>query len=70
MKQGKYDGEMSREEIITRLNESAEKSFSALMKAYEVGVKEGLSDEEEDKLIELLRQSKDLKEKIRQITSS
>ncbi len=59
---------MSREELIAKLNASAERTLSSLQKAYEAGLKEGMSDEEEDQLIELMRQAKDLKEKVWRIT--
>lgn len=60
---------MSREELIAKLNASAERTLSSLQKAYEAGLKEGMSDEEEDRLIELMRRAKDLKDKVLRITS-
>jgi nucleoid-associated protein YejK len=55
---------MSREEIIRKLNESTEKMMASLQKAYHAGLKEGISEQEEDQLIELLQKTKKLQENI------
>lgn len=60
---------LSKEELFERLNASAQRTLDALMKAYEAGMKEGLSDEEEDQLIEILKRAKRLSDQMRQITS-
>jgi predicted DNA-binding protein (UPF0278 family) len=61
--------EMSREEIIRKLNESTEKMMASLQKAYHAGLKEGLSDQEEDRLMELLQKAKELRAHIEKITA-
>lgn len=58
----------SREEVFAKLNASAERTLRALEQAYEAGKKEGISDEEQDQLIEALRRAKNLRDEIRQMT--
>ena len=60
--------EMTQEEIFAKLNASAERTLEALQKAYEAGMKEGLSDEEEDQLIEVMRRAKALRDTVRDVT--
>lgn len=59
----------TKEEIFAKLNQSSDRTLEALMKAYEAGMKAGISEEEQDQVIELLRRAKELRDKIRKITS-
>ncbi len=60
---------MSKEELFTRLNGSAGRTLEALQQAYEAGMKAGISDDEEDQVIELLRRAKKLRDEVKRITS-
>ena len=60
---------LSKEEMFAKLNASAQRTLDALMAAYEAGMKEGISEEEQDQVIELMRRAKDLREKIHTMTS-
>ena len=60
--------DMTQEEIFAKLNASAERTLEALQEAYEAGMKEGFSDEEEDQLIEVMRRAKALRDKVRDVT--
>ena len=59
---------LSKEEIFARLNASAERTLEALMKAYEAGTKEGFEGKEEDRVMELLKRAKALRDKVGHIT--
>ncbi len=61
---------LSKEELFAKLNASAEKTLDALMKAYEVGTKEGFEADEEDQSIEILRRAKALRNKVRDMTQN
>lgn len=57
-----------RAELFARLNASAERMLWALQRAYEVGTQAGISDQEEDQLLESLQRAKRFKETARAIT--
>jgi len=59
---------ISKEELFAKLNASAQRTLDALMKAYEAGKKEGITDEEEDQLIEIMRRAKPLRDEVKKIT--
>ncbi len=74
MKNPKNGGEnpdlkLSKEELFAKLRASSERTLEALQKAYEAGMKEGLSDEEEGQLIESLARAKKLRDEILRMTS-
>ena len=52
----------SKEEVFAKLIKSAEKTLKALEQAYEAGMKQGISEEDQDQLIEALRRAKDLRD--------
>lgn len=59
---------LSKEEVFAKLNASAQRTLDALMKAYETGMEEGISDKEEDQVIELLRRAKKFRDAVKQLT--
>ncbi len=62
--------QMSKEELFARMNASAQKVLDNLMKAYEAGSKEGFEANDEDEVIELLKEAKALREKVKNITGT
>ena len=58
----------SKEEVFAKMNASAARMLEALQGAYQAGMKEGLTDDDEDQLIELLRRAKEFREGIRDLT--
>lgn len=59
----------SKEEIFAKLNGSSQRMLDSLIAAYEAGMKEGISDDEQDKVIELMRRAKLLRDKVKDMTS-
>lgn len=59
---------ISKEELFAKMNASAARMLEALQGAYEAGMKEGITDCEEDQLIELLRRAKNFRENIQKLT--
>ena len=59
---------VSQEELFAKLNASAEKTLDAIMKVYEAGAQEGFEGGEEDRLIEILRRAKALRDEVRRVT--
>ena len=57
----------SKEEIFEKLNASAQRTLDSLMAAYETGMKAGISEEEQDQVIELMRRAKDLRDQLRNL---
>lgn len=62
------NSKVNKKEVFAKMNASAERMLSALGSAYQAGMKEGITDEEEDQLIELLRRAKVFCDNIKKIT--
>jgi hypothetical protein len=58
----------SKEEIFAKMNASAARMLEALQGAYHAGMKEGITNDEEDQLIGLLQRAKKFRENIKNLT--
>ncbi len=58
---------LSKEEVFAKMKASSERMLQALQSAYEAGMKEGISDDEEDQVIELLQKAKKLRDEVNRV---
>lgn len=61
---------ITKEEMFVKLRASAARTLDNLEKAYEAGMKEGITEDEQDQMIDAMRRAKALRDKVLEVTGN